>query len=229
MKNGKDMLPLGAEQKMNEMKRYGLLIALLCLAALPAGAQDMPTLFARMPDRELPQLETPWRKDLIDLYRAGREARLQNTMNGYSRLLALTDDYLLLEVTQRSRIEMKMLPLINGTHILCVVTTVEGPAPDSRIAFYTTEWQPLPPAGLFTPPAPGRFLRENIETDSDAFRDAIAGLDMDLIQYRLSPDDLTLTAAYATPLYLSKPERAKVAAFLRDDPLVFTWDRSSFR
>ena len=65
-------------------------------------AQDMDAVFVAMPDQYVPQLENAWRKDLIDLYNSGKEAKLKNTMNGFSTLKKLTDDYLLLQVTERS-------------------------------------------------------------------------------------------------------------------------------
>jgi hypothetical protein len=189
----------------------------------------MKTLFTQMPDSYLPQLETAWRKDLIDLYLAGKEARLQNTMGGYSRLLKLTEDYLLLQVTERSSVEMKTLPLINNTRIICMVTTAEGPVADSRVSFYTTEWQPLASSALFTPVPADWFIREDADTDSDAFKDATARLDIKLIKYTLSPEDQTLTAVYTTPLYLSEEDRKKVLPFLKDSPKIYTWDKSCFR
>ncbi|MDR1918414.1 MAG: DUF3256 family protein [Tannerellaceae bacterium] len=210
------------------MKRYSLLL-LFCICALGIKAQDMKTLFTNMPDSYLPQLETAWRKDLIDLFLAGKEARLQNTMTGYSRLLKLTDDYLLLQVTERSAVEMKRLPLINHTYIICMIVTVEGPVADSRVAFYTTEWQALESSNLFTPVAADWFIAENADRDSDACKDALARLDMDLIKYELSSDAQTLTAVYTTPLYLSEQERKKILPFLKDVPKVYTWDKSSFR
>lgn len=209
------------------MKRY-IFLLLLCLCTLYTKAQDIKTFFVQIPDAYLPQLETAWRKDLVELYLQGKDARLQNTMGGYSRLQELTDDYLLLQVTERSSIELKKLPLINNTYIICMVTTVEGPAADSRIAFYTTGWELLGSSALFTPATAGWFISENADTDSDAFKDAVARLDVSLIKYRLNPDAPTLTATYTAPLYLSKEERKKIIPFLKEHPKVYTWDKSGF-
>ena len=210
------------------MKRFYLAL-LFVLYALGGYAQDMATLFSSMPDQYIVQLESAWRKDLIDLYNSGKEARLQNTMNGYSVLEKLTSDYLLLQSTERTTIEMKMLPLVNNTYIICMITTVSGPAPDSRIAFYTTDWQPLEALDLYAPVEAGWFIREGANKNSDAFLDATSRLDMDLVRYSLSPDANTLTATYATPLYLSKEEREKVQPFLKDEPKVYMWERSHFQ
>jgi len=192
-------------------------------------AQDMKTLFIAMPDQYIPQLETAWRKDLVDLYESGKEARLQNTMTGYSQLSKLTPDYLLLKVTERSTVEMKMLPLVNNTHIIAMVTTIEGPVADSRIDFFSTEWQPLASSDLFTPVSSEWFIKENIDKNSDEYKDALARLDIDLVQYQLSPDNQTLTATYTTPLYLTEPEQKKIMPFLKETPKVYVWEKFHFK
>lgn len=202
---------------------------LISVFAFGVKAQEMDALFISMPDQNTPQLENAWRKDLIDLYKSGKEARLKNTMNGYSSLKNLTDDYLLLQVTERSSIEMKLLPLVNNTKVICVVRTVDGPVPDSRVEFFTTNWEPLDASDLFTPVVPDWFIKEDADRNSNAFQDAASRLDMNLIQYKLSPDDLTLAATYTTPLYLSKEERKKVTPFIKESPRVYTWEKSHFK
>ena len=98
-------------------------------------AQEMDAVFVVMPDQYVPQLENAWRKDLIDLYNSGKEAKLKNTMNGFSTLKKLTDDYLLLQVTERSTVEMKLLPLVNDTYVVCMITTVSVLFPTARSSF----------------------------------------------------------------------------------------------
>lgn len=210
------------------MKQF-ILSILLSALAFGLKAQDMAAVFAAMPDQQIPQLESAWRKDLIDLYTTGKEARLKNTMNGFSTLQKLTSDYLLLQVTERSLLEMKLLPLVNNTHVVCVVTTVNGPVPDSRVEFFTTEWQPLRAEDLFTPVSAEWFLKEAADIYDPAYLDAVSRLDMDLIRYALSPDQETLTATYTTPLYLGQEEREKVMLFVKPDPKVYTWEKFHFK
>lgn len=188
----------------------------------------MAAVFTAMPDQMVPQLESAWRKDLIDLFKGGKEARLKNRMNGTSVLKQLTSDYMLLQVTGSSTIEMKLLPLINNTFVICMITTVDGPVPDSRVAFYTTTWEPLEAADLFTPITADWFIREDVDRNDPAFQDAAARLDMELIKYTLHPDAPTLTATYTTPLYLSAEERDKIRPFLKTDPRSYTWEKSHF-
>ncbi len=210
------------------MKRYIYLFLFLVIVC-GAKAQDIKTVFINMPDKYIPQMESAWRKDIVDLYSSGKEARLQNTMRGYSRMLKLTDDYLLLEVTERSTIEMKLLPLVNNTFVVCMITTVKGPVPDSNIDFYTTEWELLSTTDLFTPVSAEWFIKEDVDKSQDAYKDAIARLDMDLIHYELNPDNQTLTATYTTPLYLDVKERQKVQPFLKESPKIYTWEKFQFK
>ncbi len=209
------------------MKRF-LVLLLVWMAVCGAKAQDMAPLFAAMPDALVPQLEDAWRKDLIDLYNAGKEAKLKNTMNGFSTLQKLTSDYLLLQVSDNSTIELKLLPLVNDTEIIGMITTVDGPVPDSRIAFYSTDWKPLDASGLFTPPVGHWFIKEGVEKNGEAYRHAVSMLDTDLVRYRFSPDAQTLTATYTTPLYLSEKDREKVLPYLRESPKVYSWRKFRF-
>lgn len=211
------------------MRRLILSLCICVLAGWSAGAQDMAAVFTVMPDPMVPQLENAWRKDLIDLFRSGKEARLKNRMNGMSMLKQLTADYLLLQVTDNSTIELKLLPLINNTFVICQVTTVEGPVPDSRVSFFTTEWEPLVAADLFTPVTVDCFIREGVDRQDAAFQDAVSRLDMELMKYSLSPDSPTLTATYTTPLYLSEEDRTRVMPYLKDAPKVYTWEKFHFK
>lgn len=210
------------------MKRY-ILSLVICLCVVGVKAQDMANLFTNMPDQLIPQLENAWRKDLIDLYNSDKEARLQNTMQGYSVLKSMTNDYLFLQLTERSTIQMKMLPLVNNTHIICLVNTVYGPVPDSNIQFYTTEWEPLDTSDLFTPATDGWYWADNIDKTNLDYQFATSRLDIELIKYELSPSDLTLKATYTTPLYLSNEEREKINPFLKSTPKVYTWERYQFK
>ena len=118
---------------------------------------------------------------------------------------------------------------MNNTNVVCFVRTVSGPVADSRVDFFTTEWVPLDASDLFTPVSADWFIKEDADRGSTDFLSATSRLDMDLIEYRLSPDSLTLTATYNTPLYLSKEDRDKVIPFIKESPKVYTWEKHHFK
>jgi len=213
--------------KYDKMKRFFFLF--LCVFSLStATAQDMATFFINIPDSYLPQLEDAWRKDLVDLYQSGKPAVLENTMSGISTLQKLTPDYLYLQTTERSTMEIRFLPLINNTHIACVITTVYAPVADSRVEFFSTEWQPLPASEIWTPANVDWFIKESIDRNAEDFQEAMSYIDMELIHYRLDPEKLILEAELTTPDYLSREEREKVKPFLKDTCNVYHWRTGRF-
>ena len=209
------------------MKRFLVLLIGVC-SFFAVSAQDMATFFIQIPDQYLPQLEDAWRKDLVDLYKSDKPAVLDNTMNGRSTLQKLTPDYLLLQSSEQSTLEIRLLPLINNTFVACVITTVFAPVADSRIAFFTTEWQPLPAVEIWSPSTTDCFIKEDINHDDDNYQTARSYLDMELIHYHLDPDKLTLEAVCTTPEYLSSEERAQVKPFLKETPIVYYWRTGRF-
>ena len=52
------------------------------------------------------------------------------------KLKKLTDDYLFLQTTGSSSMEMKLLPLNDSVKVICVINTVCGPVCDSEISFF---------------------------------------------------------------------------------------------
>ena len=210
------------------MKR-ALIIVWLAFCVFQLKAQNMAEVFVAMPDEYVPQLEDAWRKDLVDLYNSGENAQLKNNMNGTSRLVKLTKDYLLLESTERTTLELKLLPLVNNTFVICKIITVKAPVADSRIAFFSPDWKPLNASDLLEPVTARWFIREDADKESMAFQESTSRLDMDLFEYKLSPDDYTLTQIYTTPQYTDKETQKKLRPFLKDSPKVYTWTKSYFK
>ncbi len=206
------------------MRRYITGLVLACLFVW-VEAQKMENVFVQMPDELIVQLEEAWRKDLVGLYKSGKPARLENTMSGQSVLLTLTDQYLKLQLTEHCFIELRLLPLINNTYIICMVKTVFGPVADSSVSFYTSEWQPLPSEGIFVPVAATWFRREDLDEKA---LDELIGLDMFLVRYSLSEEHATLTAEYTTPQYLDDDNRQIVEKFLKTEPKMYEWKSGRF-
>ena len=206
-----------------------LLFVLVFTGWVMAGlSQKIEEAFINMPDEMIIQLEEAWRKGLVDLYKSGKSATLDNMMLGKSTMKHLTDDYLLLQLTKYSTVEMKLLPLVNNTFIICMITTVSAPVADSHVSFYTTEWQPLPAAQLYDPVTEEWFWKEDVDRSSHQFMDARALLNIFLFKYSLSPDAPTLTCEYMTPAWLDEESRAKVMPLLKESPKKYEWKLNRF-
>lgn len=193
-----------------------------------SNAQKMEDYFIRMPNELIAQLEEAWRKDLVILYKSGKSATLDNTMQGKSTLQKLTDHYILLQTTERSTVEMKLLPLVNNTYIIGMIETVCAPVADSRVTFYTTEWQRVDAESIFTPIDPNRFLKTDVNRSSPEYLYGSSKLDISLIKYSLSDENMILTAEYMTPLYLDEESRQKVKPLLKSEPQKYEWKAGRF-
>ena len=99
-----------------------------------------------------------------------------------------------------------------------------------RMQGYSALWQPgTDHAAIATEVKVTEKLKEQgIDKKDEAYQEAASHLDMDLIQYRLSPDDQTLTAIYTTPQYLSQEAREKIEPYL-SEPKVYTWQKYHFQ
>ena len=199
----------------------------LCFACIifAAKAQKMEDYFIRMPNDLISPLEEAWRKDLVDLYKSGKPAVLENTMQGTSVLNKLTDHYLLLQSTEYSTVELKLLSLVNNTHIICMIETVYAPVADSRVSFYTTDWQRLSSNDVFTPVTGEWFWQEDPDSSALAYHPQLKLL---LVKYSLSDENETLTAEYMTPLFLDDETKQIVRPLLKDESKIYEWKSGRF-
>ena len=201
-----------------------VLLCLLCCCATLTNlySQEIDKLFAVIPNQLLPYLDGAWRKDLVDLYKKGKEATLQNKMNGQSTLKNLTEDYLFLQSTSNSTLELKLIPLVNNTKLICMVKTVYAPVADSRLYFFSTDWKAIDTDEMFTPPTQKDFIKK---TDSELLN----RLDIDFFTYSLNEKDLTLTIKYASPDYLDEEARKQIQSLLKKDSIVQKWNKHRFK
>ena len=122
--------------------RFVLLFSILL--SLSVNAQDINSVFISMPDSLSPLLTKVNRQDFADFLSSGMKAVVKNRFEGKSEMLKLTDTYLKLKATSSSSEEMKLLPLNDSVNVVCVVKTYAGPAEDSSVSFYSTDWKELP-------------------------------------------------------------------------------------
>ena len=110
------------------MRKILLILLLLCAWSTTSSAQDVRTLFMDAPDAVLPLLPRNVRADCIDFADAGMDYPVSNLLGGKSTLKVLGKDYLLLQSTAVSTVEMKVLPM-GESSVVCVVNTVSVSRP----------------------------------------------------------------------------------------------------
>ncbi|WP_314969143.1 DUF3256 family protein [Phocaeicola abscessus] len=209
------------------MKRgFALVVgSLLCLIHI--GAQDMRTLLVAMPDSILPLLTKNNRMDCVDFVDSKMKAEVKNRLGEVSELKVLTKDYLLLQMTSQSTVEMKLLSVNDSAKVVCVVRTVCAPVCDSAVEFYDISWKRLKTADYIACPLVDSFFRNPAQTDLP-YQLLREKADVDLIKASLSVERAVIRFEYTTPDYLSEDDREKIRPYLRKDPLVYSWTDGKF-
>lgn len=210
------------------MKKIFFLFSLL-LTCLAAQAQNISPLVIAMPDELLVGITLDQRKLLITPAKDTAQIAVVNVMGDTVKRLGFSEDFISLQTSKAGTLQVKLLPLVNNTQIIGVITTVCGPACDSRINFYTTDWQPLAQSDLFPQLTRDSFLKSDIDRNSEEFQNAYATLDMTPVKLNFSATDKNVTAVYDIKNYLSKEDYKLVLPFLKDTPLVYTWDKFVYR
>ncbi|MBR5828616.1 MAG: DUF3256 family protein [Bacteroidaceae bacterium] len=203
------------------MKKIFIILAVMfCCAGQELCAQGMRSLFLNAPDELFPLLTRNGRADCVDYIDAGMEATVANVLGGVCRMKVLTDDFVEIEPSGASSMQVRMLPA-GGDTLLCVVNTVKAEAADSRISFYTKGWEKVPAKGLFEAPAIKDFF---VSADSAALY--VDRCDIYLVRLALSKDENTLTAEYTMPDYMAESDSALIKPLLCR--IVYRWNGKKF-
>lgn len=210
------------------MKKILFIIGML-LGTFSLHAQDMKALFIAMPDSVAPLLTKVNREDCVDFLASDMKAEVKNRFGKVSELKKLAEDYLLLQTTGSSSMEMKLLPLNDSTKVICIVHTVCAPACDSEMRFYDTQWQRLSRENFVQLPSADAFYLPADTLANEEYAAVRRLADMELVKAVLSEKEPTLSFLYTTPDYLSKEEREKLAPYIKQEPLVYEWKDGKFR
>lgn len=211
------------------MKRILLTILIASTTLASVSAQGIRDVLLTMPDGIIQGLDAVGREELVANTNDTVSVSVKRGQFGTAIRNAISADYIEIQTSEAGTTQIKLLPLINNTQIICVVKTVCAKVCDSQMQFYTTSWMPIPQDGLFPMMDKGWFIKADVDKNSQDFRNAYAALDMNPMKISLSPADGTLTVTYEIEKYLSEDDYKKIEPYLTKEPKVFSWDKSTFK
>lgn len=208
-----------------------ILLAVCCVFSISISAQSMRQVWINLPDSVAPYLNESKRTELADYVSMNMDAVVQNHLKDTTRITVLTRDYIDVRLSAASRLQMKLLPWSGGEtdSLICVISTHEGPAAESCLAFYDHNWQqvqieqPLPTEFNL---ADARSFIQHPDSLSDADYDELRSLVSPLyVKMELSQDDNSLTVSVSLPP-LSTDEQMRIKPYLLQRK--FNWNGKRF-
>lgn len=184
------------------MKKTLILLTTLCLSLVMSAQITMHDVWLEIPDSLTPVLNKNLRHEQLDFIDMKMPMSVKNLLQGESLLDTLTNDYLHVNLTASSELELKLLPLNDSTSVICMVKTFNAPAADSQICFFSTDWHPI--VNTF-----GLEMKEwNVERfvvkpdtmSQEKYDNIIHSINFKLLQAKLSSSDNTLSLTMNVPI-----------------------------
>lgn len=203
----------------------------ILLPLISTKAQDIAALVVTMPDNMTIGVTVDQKKELAVAETDSIEKKVFviNAVGDSIERLAYSDDYISLKTSDAGTLQIKLLPLVNNTNIVGVITTVCGDLCDSRIDFYTTSWQPLDKSTLFPTINKDSFLKKDIDRNSVDYVNASAPVDMTPITYNFSEKDKNITVEYQLENYLAADDYKCIQPYLNTEPKIFEWNKFAYK
>ena len=173
--------------------------------------------FVNAPSVVFPLLERNTRLDMIDYFNSGSSTPSNNSMQGASRVTALNDNEMKIEMTDASDYQIVILPA-GADSVIAVIQTVATPAHDSHLTVYSVGWEKL--ADAFTPPSMDDWMTDAGRKNKDMVASMVPFV---LARYELDPATGVLTVTNNLSEFMSPDVYQMVASYLRDS-ISYRWD-----
>lgn len=208
---------------MYKMKLKKVYISFLILfLAAPVVAQNIREVFKQMPDSMFPYITNTNRLDFIDFKDANMKAEVNNSLGGKSEMKVLTDNYIEVELSSVSNLQIRLLPK-DSTKVICMVTTFFGPEADSKVQFFSLNWKPLDIKSAV--PSFDDFFVKPDSINTERFVQLKKMVEPVMYYAMLSSKDNTITYSLSLPL-LNKEDKKALDAVLRK--VTLKWAGKSF-
>ncbi|MBK5720834.1 DUF3256 family protein [Dysgonomonas sp. Marseille-P4677] len=211
------------------MKKIIFSIILFITTLINVSGQEIGSVLLTMPENIILGLEAAQKNLLISNPDDTTELKIDRGTFSELKRLAISDDFISLQTSEAGTTQIKLLPLVNDSKIICVVKTVCNKICDSQIQFYTTKWLPIVQGDLLPKINKSIFIKTDIDQNNQEFENAYKYLDMNPIKVTLSPTDNSMKIEYDIKNYLSEEDYKKIQPYLIEDPITFTWDKTSYK
>lgn len=193
------------------------LILLVTFSLLPLNAQNMRQIWLEMPDSIVPYLNRSLRTELADYVTMGMKSEVMNALRDTTRIEKLTDDYILVQLSNATKLEIKSL----DASTIAMVQTWCGPLAESKLSLFTNNWE-VKPLNIDVSPM---FVKPDTMSQQ-RYSELLDMANVTMNEMQLSVKDNSLTIKYSVPL-LSSTDKKEMQAILRQIKL--NWNGTTFK
>lgn len=203
--------------------------AIASLAAERADSLTASRFFADAPLEVLDMIRPSSRLDMLDYYnQADSLLSVSDALGGKSRLAQVSDDYLKVEVSPVSTLEIKVLPYKKSAVYMTLYTVgSDSMARDTQVRFFDAGMRPLATEKFLKAPSVKSFFHNKGTGISDANLEE--WMPFQTVVYTTGPGDTPLTATVTTLQTLPEETRGSLVP-IQTPTLTAPWKGSfSFR
>lgn len=192
------------------------LILLVTFSLLPLNAQNMRQIWLEMPDSIVPYLNRSLRTELADYVTMGMKSEVMNALRDTTRIEKLTDDYILVQLSNATKLEIKSL----DASTIAMIQTWCGPLAESKLSLFSNNWE-VKPLNIDVSPM---FVKPDTMSQQ-RYSELLDMANVTMNEMQLSVKDNSLTIKYSVPL-LSSTDKKEMQAILRQRKL--NWNGTTF-
>ncbi|WP_061868851.1 DUF3256 family protein [Prevotella intermedia] len=193
------------------------LILLVMFSLLPLNAQNMRQIWLEMPDSIVPYLNRSLRTELADYVTMGMKSEVMNALRDTTRIEKLTDDYILVKLSNATKLEIKSL----DASTIAMVQTWCGPLAESKLSLFSNNWE-VKPLNIDVSPM---FVKPDTMSQQ-RYSELLDMANVTMNEMQLSVKDNSLTIKYSV-LLLSSTDKKEMQATLRQRKL--NWNGTTFK
>ena len=193
------------------------LILLVSFSLLPLNAQNMRQIWLEMPDSIIPYLNRSLRTELADYVTMGMKSEVMNALRDTTRIEKLTDDYILIQLSNATKLEIKSL----DASTIVMVQTWCGPLAESKLSLFSNNWE----AKQLNIDVSPMFVKPDTMSQQ-RYSELLDMANVTMNEMQLSVKENSLTIKYSVPL-LSSTDKKEMQAILRQRKL--NWNGTTFK
>ena len=193
------------------------LILLVTFSLLPLNAQNMRQIWLEMPDSIVPYLNRSLRTELADYVTMSMKSEVMNALRDTTRIEKLTDDYILVQLSNATKLEIKSL----DASTIAMVQTWCGPLAESKLSLFSNNWE-VKPLNIDVSPM---FVKPDTMSQQ-RYSELLDMANVTMNEMQLSVKNNSLTIKYSVPL-LSSTDKKEMQAILRQRKL--NWNGTTFK